>query len=147
MSYSPKHSFKDGFVLKTFQYTEKWLTGCLAQNTEPQTPINSRWHCYAFQIATIFLKTREVYVSTQNGHKTMSNHKVIKVSEHSFSRTLVCSLKFSLMPERKCAISHALLIMTFEVLKGHSLNLLYAQETTTAQLRSHSCFPDHLVQM
>ena len=44
-------------------------------------------------------------------------------------------------------ISHALLIMTFEVLKGHSLNLLYAQETTTAQLRSHSCFPDHLVQM
>ena len=42
MSYSPKHSFKDGFVLKTFQYTEKWLTGCLAQNTEPQTPINSR---------------------------------------------------------------------------------------------------------
>ena len=103
MSYSPKHSFKDGFVLKTFQYTEKWLTGCLAQNTEPQTPINSRWHCYAFQIATIFLKTREVYVSTQNGHKTMSNHKVIKVSEHSFSRTLVCSLKFSLMPGWKCA--------------------------------------------
>ena len=71
----------------------------------------------------------------------MSNHKVIKVSEHSFSRTLVCSL------DENVPISHALLIMTFEVLKGHSLNLLYAQETTTAQLRSHSCFPDHLVQM
>lgn len=31
-------------------------------------------------------------------------------------------------------ISHALLIMTFEVLKGHSLNLVYAQETTTTRL-------------
>ena len=41
---------------------------------------------------------RSLYFNCQNGHKIMSYHKVIKVSEHSFSKTLMCSLKFSLMP-------------------------------------------------
>ena len=39
-------------------------------------------------------------------------------------------------------VSHALLL-TFFFLTASTL--LYAQETTTAQLRSYSCFPDRLV--
>ena len=39
------------------------------------------------------------------------------------------------------AVSHALLVTKFFLSVETASTLLYAQETTTAQLRSHSCFP------
>ena len=41
---------------------------------------------------------RSLCLNCQNQHTTKSNHKVIKASEYSFSKILMCSLKFSLMP-------------------------------------------------
>ena len=65
------------------------------------------------------------------------NHEACKLSSR-LSDCWVISLS------ENVPVSHALLLTEFLCVET-ALTLLYGQETTSAQLRSHSRFPDRLV--